>query len=780
MSLEAGQSLSHYRLVEKIGEGGMGVVWKAEDTVLGRTVAIKVLLADLSRDEERRRMFFQEAKSASSVSTAHIVQVYEFGREGERDFLVMEYVEGKPLTKLLLGRPLPPHKVAEFGAQIARALGKAHRAKLVHRDLKPGNVLVTPEGEVKVVDFGLATLFRRADTTRLHEATTVVNQGAKEETRTLAGTLPYMSPEQVRLEDLDGRSDIFSLGTILYEMATGQLPFQGSTHSEVMREILSARPVPVHDLVPKVPLELDRIISKAMARRRGERYPGAEDLAVDLMSLGKSLESGTSPSYDELQRKLVPQRRKGWRLWSAAGALALAVVAVAIYWFWPRDIHATLQIMPLEVRGVQQEGAEYLGRQFAEWMVLNLAPAENLEVLQVPDEGGGIEAGVDWRLTGSLTRDGDTVRASLSLVDVAENRIQWGTDGEAKADEVMHLAQQLAREVAAELGAVIARTYDYWANVSANGELAHHSVYLDAVGSLRHGNVDGLRAAVERLEQTYPDNPVVLLLAAEACDSEGEGRQKCDRALADLMRHDPDAPWEGIFRARYLESSGDPIGAVGRYSRVLEREDLTPSLRSQLLTWRGSNQIAGGMDREAGYRDFEKAIELDPVNWWVHRHYASFLVSEDRFDEALSHARRARAIAPSGRGVQETFADALLRVAHWDEALLFFEQSCEGAKGQAACAGYAYVLQQVGREEDARQAAASATALEETPDGCLRLASYHGLARNRDEVIRLLQRRLDLAGPIPGWNPEDQPDYAWLVGEPEFEALTARIAGNGT
>ena len=159
MSVEAGQTLSHYRLIEKIGEGGMGVVWKAEDTVLNRTVAIKVLPADVSRDEKRREMFLQEAQLASQVGDAHIVQVFEFGHEGDLDFIVMEFVEGNALRKLLHGRPLPPHKVVEFGHQIAHALSKAHRKQLLHRDLKPANVLVTPDGEAKIVDFGLAALF---------------------------------------------------------------------------------------------------------------------------------------------------------------------------------------------------------------------------------------------------------------------------------------------------------------------------------------------------------------------------------------------------------------------------------------------------------------------------------------------------------------------------------------------------------------------------------------------------------------------------------------------
>jgi serine/threonine protein kinase len=213
---EPGRTLSHYRLIEKIGEGGMGVVWKAEDTVLDRTVAIKVLPADLSRNEKRREMFLKEAKLASSVSDAHIVQVHEFASEGDLDFIVMEYVEGKPLNKIIHGRPLPPDKVVELGSQVARALSRAHRKGLLHRDLKPANILVTPDGDVKVVDFGLAALSERTDSptgTADPTRSLAEEEGDAEQPRGLVGTLPYMSPEQVRGEKLDARSDIFSLGS---------------------------------------------------------------------------------------------------------------------------------------------------------------------------------------------------------------------------------------------------------------------------------------------------------------------------------------------------------------------------------------------------------------------------------------------------------------------------------------------------------------------------------------------------------------------------------------
>ena len=290
MSDTSDQELSHYRLLEKIGEGGMGVVWKAKDKVLGRTVAIKVLPPDISRDEGRRRMFLREAQLASSISHAHIVQVYEFARDKDLDFIVMEYVEGVPLSRHLQGRPLPADKVAQIGLQATQALSRAHRSSLLHRDLKPANLLITEHGDVKIVDFGLAALF----------STDATEVGAGDVTHTaigipvsspgqpsLSGTIPYMSPEQARGDELDPRSDIFSMGSVLYEMTTGQRPFNGATSAELLQELLQGVFVPPHKIVPKLPLELDRIIRKALSPRRAERYQTMDDLAVDLKRFGR-------------------------------------------------------------------------------------------------------------------------------------------------------------------------------------------------------------------------------------------------------------------------------------------------------------------------------------------------------------------------------------------------------------------------------------------------------------------------------------------------------------
>ena len=328
MALRPGQMLSHYRLVEKIGEGGMGVVWRADDKVLNRPVAIKVLHAGSAIDDARRERLLREARLASSVRHAQVVQLHEVGREREIEFIVMELVEGRPLSQILHGRPLPARQVAGYGQQIAEAVAHAHRKGLLHRDLKPGNLLLTAEDEVKVADFGLATLFDQLEPSPAADASTRTLPEHTE--RKIAGTLPYMSPEQVRGERLDSRSDIFSLGVILYEMTTGLRPFQGATAAELAADIQRARPRAVHEVVTRVPFDLDRTIHKALAARPSERYQTMDDLAVDLRRLTRDLDSGSSPSYSDIA---PPARaRRQWTTVAAAlGAVAVIAIATALY-----------------------------------------------------------------------------------------------------------------------------------------------------------------------------------------------------------------------------------------------------------------------------------------------------------------------------------------------------------------------------------------------------------------------------------------------------------------
>ncbi|MBI1950964.1 MAG: protein kinase [Acidobacteria bacterium] len=795
--------LSHYCLVEKIGEGGMGVVWKAEDSVLHRTVAIKVLPADAARDEKRRQMFLDEAHLAASVSDLHIVQVYELGRQEDLDFIVMEYVEGRPLSAIIHGRPLSSGTVATLGFQVARALSRAHRKGLLHRDLKPGNILVTAEGDVKVVDFGLATLFSPSDATDVTTASVAENPGggrapvARGGKGPLIGTIPYMSPEQARGEALDARSDIFALGAVLYEMTTGDRPFSGATHVEVLQEILKAHPVPVHERLPKVPLDLDRIIQKAMAPHRAERYQTMEDLAVDLKRLGRDLESGSSPSYDDLRAPLTRARRRRMALQALAAAAALAAVGLAA-WFlgfrlprWnltPAAEGRAVLILPLEVRG-QSEGADYVGRAFAEALAVSLAQSRTIRVLPVAATGqigpdpmapsrAALGAGAGRLLTGALVRDGAVVHASLSLVDAGENRILWGTRQDGEDANIPELALAMAREVAVELGAPLPRLYDLPQNSIIGSGIAASPLAIQAVGALQHHEVQAALEATKRLAEEFPKEPEALALRLRAVfaawdhDRSAARRAELEKALADLERADPQHPAVEVSRAYVQSSEGLLREAIARFTGVLARSDLAPDLRADVLGLRGWNESQTD-DTAAALADLEEALRLSPVNAEIFTRLAETLRFAGRLPDALIRARQAVALSPSDPWALVTLGFTLGDLGKAEEAVEPMGKACELTRNQSQCAAYASSLQHAGRKAEALAAAKMAEALAESGTGRYNLACFWAQFGNRGEALRSLRRSLEL-GVLIGFGERD-PELISLHGDPEFEAYIAAV-----
>src|SRR6516225_1679905 len=320
-----GKTLSHYRVLEKLGQGGMGVVYKAHDTHLDRPVALKVLRPEVVADRERKRRFLQEAKTASALNHPNIFHVYDIDQSDGMDFIAMEYVPGKTLEHLIGRKGLKLNDTLKYGAQMAEALAAAHAAGIIHRDLKPGNVMVTERGLVKVLDFGLAKLAEPAPSEVASTATTLEPQTAE---GAIVGTVAYMSPEQAQGKKVDTRSDVFSFASVLYEMITGQRAFQGETNLSTLSAILDKEPTPVSVIAKEAPPELEKLIARCLRKDAERRIQHMGDVKLALEELKEESDSG------KLHAPPSPRRRTSVWVVTALVLLMLAVAGVT-WWLTP-------------------------------------------------------------------------------------------------------------------------------------------------------------------------------------------------------------------------------------------------------------------------------------------------------------------------------------------------------------------------------------------------------------------------------------------------------------
>jgi TolB-like protein len=462
-----GQTVSHYRILGKLGGGGMGVVYEAEDLKLGRHVALKFIPETFVGDPKSLERFEREARAASLLNHANICTIHGIEDNNGHPFIVMEKLEGESLKQCISGKPVETEKLLDISIQVADALAASHAKGIVHRDIKPANIFLTPTGQVKVLDFGLAKL--------VHNAGTDCDGAAIDDSLTAVGVIPgtavYMSPEQARSEEIDFRSDLFSFGVVMYEMATGKKPFTGKNSLMTLDSVLHAKPIPPAELNPKVPVELEGIIGKAMEKDRKERYQSATQMKADLQQLKRESESGQIKSGFHSAKLRVASKTFGrtgnnrWLFWLLGGTAALLITvlaAVGAYWVKHREaasaeLKNAIAVLPLQNMNGDY-AVDYLRFALADELTSVLTYSRSLDVRPSSVTRKYVEPDFDPRkvgqqlhvgrlLSGHFLKQGDQLNVTLEAVDVASDRLLWQATVTTTVNDLISLQNQLSTQV---------------------------------------------------------------------------------------------------------------------------------------------------------------------------------------------------------------------------------------------------------------------------------------------------------------------------------------------
>jgi TolB-like protein/Tfp pilus assembly protein PilF len=796
-----GRTLSHYEITGRLGAGGMGEVYLALDTKLERKVALKVLPPELADDPARLARLQREAKALAALDHPGIVTVFSVEESEGVHFLTMAYVEGETLGSLIPPGGMPVEQVLELGAALADALRAAHERGIVHRDLKPGNVMVDSEGRLRVLDFGLA---RVEDPVPLSSQ---MSTGTFEEPMTrqgmVLGTVPYMSPEQAEGKRVDSRSDLFSLGVVLYEMVTGSRPFRGDTAASLISSILRDNPPSVAELRPELPEGLDGVIQGCLEKEPAERFPGAGVVRDELEALRRDVVSGRVAWT-------AARRPAALRLGVVSLAVAAVVLAVVVgTMMWPSGARKggagrqtvgeaaseelrSVAVLPLRNLSGDPE-QEYFVDGMTEALIIDLSKIASLKVIarssamqykgsDAPLSEIAAAFGVDAVVEGSVIREGDAVGITAQLIEVATERVIWGEQYQRDLTSILGLQGELATAIAKGVGGALSPEEEALFSAAAEVDPAAYEAYLKGRFHWYRFTQEDMAAAKRYFEialEIQPDYALALVGLADAIttpphigwvahvDQFRRGTELIERAL----ELDPDLAEAHDLRARYaFVWEWDWEGSERGFRWAIE---LNPNLPDARVVY---SQVLGILGRhEEALDQAARGAALDPLNFFYRQQHYERLAWMGRVDEANAGYRE---LIESGGDLP------FIRQALWDNLLVAgdYEMAYEEARRYYELMGQVDLLALIEREfeaggyRNAMRAGAESlvSASSNSFVAAVDIAKLYAHAGDRDRTLEWLERSADVPETALVYVMAD-PVYEGLRGDPRFEAIRARM-----